>query len=128
MSGRKSNLESFQLLASVSMSASVTSSATNILYLDNVGLQHNWSGAPVGQFTVQMSADYEQDTQGRVVKIGNWITLLQSDGTNFKINTGSASGQAYMDMNQLSAPWIRSVYTASSGTGLMSSFITAKMV
>lgn len=128
MSSRKSNTLAFKVLSSVSMSATITSSATNIQYLDNIGVQHNWSGSPVGTLTVQISADYSEGPAGSIINTGNWITLTQPDGSSFLVNTGGATGQAYMDITQTSAPWIRSVFTSSSGTGFLSTFITAKMV
>lgn len=128
MSGRKSNLQTFKILSSVSMSSTVTSSATNILFLDNVGIQHNWSGSPVGTFTVEVSADFNQDDQGRLVNAGNWITLTQPDGTPFVIVAAGVTGQGYFDITQTSSPWMRSVFTASSGSGFLSTFVTAKMV
>lgn len=121
---RKSNLQSFKTFASVSMSTSVTSSATNIAYLDNIGVQFNFSGAPVGTFQVQVSADYQQDTQGNVTNPGNWTALTLSPSP---AASGSPSS-IYIDLNQLSAPWIRTSYTTTSGSGQLSAFVTAKMV
>lgn len=124
MSGRKNNLISFKTFASVSMSASVTSSATNIAYLDNIGVQFNFTGAPVGTFQIEVSADYQQDTQGVVTNTGTWIPLTLSPAP-----AANASASAiYVDLNQLSAPWVRTSYTVTSGSGVLSSYITAKMV
>lgn len=121
---RKSNLLSFQTLASVSMTSNVTSSATNISYLDNVGVQLNFTGSSVGSFSVQVSIDYAQDTQGAVTNPGTWVPLTLSPTPSANAQAGSI----YIDLNQLSAPWIRTTYVANSGTGTLSSYITAKMV
>ncbi len=121
---RKSNLLTFQTLASVSMTANITSSVTNIAYLDNIGVQFNFTGAPVGAFLVQVSADYNEDTQKNVINPGSWTPLTLSPAP-------TASGSAatiYVDINQLSAPWIRSAYTATSGSGVLSTYVTGKMV
>ena len=121
---RKSNLLKFQSLSSVSMSASTTSVVTNISILDNVGVQFNFSGAPVGTFQVEVSADYAEDTQGNVTHPGSWTPLTLSPSP---AASGSAS-TIYIDLNQLSAPWLRTSYTATSGSGELSAYITAKMV
>lgn len=124
MSSRKSNLVSFKTLASVSMVSTVVSSATNIAYLDNVGVQFNFTGNSIGSFSVQVSIDYAQDTQGNVTNPGTWVPLTLSPTPS----ANAAAGSIYIDLNQLSAPWIRTQYVANSGTGTLSSYITAKMV
>lgn len=124
MSSRKSNLLAFQTLSSVSMSANVTSSVTNIAYLDNIGVQFNFTGAPVGTFNVQVSADYNEDTQRNVINPGSWTSLTLSPAPT----AAAAASTIYVDLNQLSAPWIRSGYTASSGSGVLSTYVTGKMV
>jgi hypothetical protein len=121
---RKSNLLSFQSLSSVSMTSNITSSATNIAYLDNIGVQFNFTGAPVGTFKIEVSTDYNEDTQKNIINPGSWTPLTLSPAP-----TAAASASTiYIDMNQLSAPWIRSGYTASSGSGVLSAFVTGKMV
>jgi len=103
--------------------SSITSSVTNIQRLDNIGIQFNWSGAPVGDFAVQISADYAQDTEGNVTNAGNWtpITLSPSPAT-------SSGSPIYIDMFQLSAPWLRVVYTRTSGSGTLQATIVGKMI
>jgi hypothetical protein len=125
MSGRKNNLLKFQNITNGDMSLSeIASAVTNIQFLDNIGIQLNFSGSPVGSFEIQVSADYAQDDQGNVQNAGNWIPLTFSIAP---VASGSAD-QIYLDMNQLSAPWIRVVYTKDSGTGTLNSFITGKMI
>jgi len=125
MSSTKRNLKKFQSLTSGNMaSASLTSAVTNIELLDNVGVQINFTGSPVGTFEIQVSADYDRDAQGNVITAGNWIPI---SFPTTPAATGS-SGQIYLDMTQLSAPWIRTVYTRTSGTGSLNVFITAKMI
>ncbi len=95
------------------MTGNLTSAVTSIQYLDNVGVQFNFTGTPTGSFAVQVSADYDQDQYGNVVNAGNWISLSLSPSPSA---AGSASS-IYIDMTQLSAPWIRSTYT-STATGV----------
>lgn len=106
------------------MTSNVTSSATNIAYLDNVGVQFNYTGSAIGSFSVQVSIDYAQDNQGVITNAGTWIPLTLSPTPS----ANAVAGSIYIDLNQLSAPWIRTAYVANSGTGVMSSYITAKMV
>lgn len=105
-------------------SATLTSLVTNIQRLDDVGYQANFTGSPVGVFTVQFSADYVQDFMGNVTNTGNWITAPLGSPS---AASGSA-GSVYIDLAGLSAPWIRLVYTKTSGTGTLNAFITGKML
>lgn len=117
---RKNNLLKFQTITSGDMSqATLTSSITNIQYLDNVGIQANFTGSPVGTLSVQVSIDHAQDEWGNVTTAGNWSQVTSSAVT---------SSPVVFDLNQLSAPWIRVVYTKVSGTGTLNVFITGKML
>lgn len=131
---KKSNLPVFQTVTAGDMStASITSAVTNIQILDDIGVQLNWTGSPVGNFRVQISADHAQDINGNVTVAGNWtpLTLTYWDGaawaTSVDIPT-SLGSPIYFDMALLSAPWIRVLYTKTSGTGTLSAFITAKVL
>ncbi len=124
MSGRKNTLDVYQNIKAGDMSGNITSPATNIQFLDNVGLQLNFTGSPTGTFAVQVSADHIQDSQGNIQVAGNWVSLSLSPSP---AATGSGN-QIYIDLNQLSAPYVRVVYTFSSGTGTLNSFIVGKAV
>lgn len=134
MSGRKSNLKQFKVVSAGNMAlTSITSPVTAIEQLDNLGVQFNWTGSPVGTFQVQVSADYAQDTQGNVTNTGNWVAvplnyLLSGVSTSATTVPTSAGSPIYLDLNQLSAPWMRSVYTKSSGTGSVDMWVTGKMI
>ncbi len=115
------------------MSGNLISTITNIQHLDNVGLQLNFTGSPLGSFQVQVSADYAQDFNGAISNPGNWtpLTLSYFNGTAFTSSQSiptSVGSPIYLDLNQLSAPWIRLAYIYGSGSGTLNSFITAKMV
>lgn len=123
MSGRKNALIKFQTITAGDMSGNLTSAVTNIEFLDNIGFQFNFTGSPTGTVNAQVSADYAQDQFGNVLNAGNWVSLLTSPPS-----TGGTSGSIYLDLNQLSAPWIRGIYMFASGTGTLTAFITAKMI
>lgn len=134
MAARKNTLVKYQNITNGDMSGSITSTITNIEYLDNIGIQLNFSGAPVGSFAIQVSADHAEDTFGQQVTTpGNWIplTLTYFNGSTFTSAQSvptSVGSPIYLDLNQLSATYIRVVYTAVSGTGTLNGFITAKMI
>lgn len=142
MSSRKSNLLKFQVVGgsasgavSGSMAADVTSIVTSLAYLDNVGIQLNWTGSPVGIFQIQISADHAQDAQGNVTVAGNWcpitLTYYDAGGATFVTTTDipvTVGSPIYLDLTQLSAPWIRVFYDRTSGTGALEAFITAKQL
>jgi hypothetical protein len=121
----KRKLSPYQIITSGDMSqASITSTPTNIQYLDNVGIQLTWTGAPVGTFSIQISSDYQRDAQGNVTNAGNWVTLPLSPA----ITASGSADTAYIDMTQLSAPWVRVLYTKTSGTGTLQGYVTGKTV
>jgi hypothetical protein len=118
---RKDNLRQFQLITNGSMTGTsvITSPVTCIQWLDNIGLQLNFTSSPVGTFQVQVSADYAQDFNGTVTNAGNWTAVpltyfLSGTATTALTVPTSAGSPIYLDLNQLSAPWIRVVYTNAS--------------
>lgn len=124
---RKSNLKKFQSITSGNMAlTSITSAITNVEFLDNIGVQLQWSGSPVGNFEIQVSLNYDQDINGNVINAGTWVPLTFPTYNN-DIPT-SAGSPLYIDLNQLSAPWVRVVYTKTSGTGTLNTYICGKMV
>lgn len=131
---RKNNLQRYHVFDDVSMGASVTQSpVTSIAYLDNIGAQFNWTGAGVGTFSVEVSADYMQDFNGNISDPGNWtpLTFTYWDGAAFVTDTSiptSVGSPIYLDLAFLSAPWIRLVYTRTSGTGTLNAWLTGKML
>lgn len=132
---RKDNLRQYPTITNGAMTgtAVITSAVTSIQWLDNIGIQLNWTGSPVGTFQIQVSADYAQDAQGNVTVPGNWtaipLTYLVSGTLTTALTVPTSQGSPiYLDLNQLSAPWIRVVYTNASSTGTLNAFITAKML
>lgn len=124
MSSRKSNLPAYQVLSSVSMSSDIISSVTNMFYYDNVGVQLNFTGTAFGSVSFETSIDYYQDAQGNVLNSGNWVPV----NLNPAPVLNGTSGSIVIDMNQLSMPFGRIHYTVSTGIGVLSAYITGKMV
>ena len=117
-------LAPFKILKAVSMGANITSDAVEVKLQDNVGVQLNWIGTPTGVFSVEVSMDYNEDINGNITNQGNWISLPLSP----PIAASGAADVAYIDLNQLSASYIRVKYTRTSGTGTLDCFVTAKGV
>lgn len=118
---RKNNILKFQNITNGDMSqATITSAITDIQFLDNIGIQLNFTGSPVGIAAIQVSADHAQDMFGNVTMAGSWATITSSSMVG--------GSPIYFDLNQLSAPYLRIVYTKTSGTGTLNGFITAKML
>lgn len=91
--------------------ASLTSPVVSLLTTDDVGLQLIWTGTPTGTFDVQVSCDN-----------ANWTSVTLSPAP---AAAGSASN-AYVDLSLLSAPYMRVVYTKTSGTGSLTIYLAAK--
>jgi len=124
MAGNSKNfLPVIQVITAGDMSANVTGPATNISYLDNVAMQLNFTGTPTGTFSVEGSLDHKE-YNGQIVNAGNFIPLSLA---TTPVASGAA-GQILLDLNQLSFPYIRIVYTRTSGTGSLDAFISAKAV
>ena len=129
---RKNVLTQYQIITNASMSSTVTSAVTNIQFLDNIGLQLNWTGSPTGNFAAQVSADYAIDiVTNTILSSGNWAPILLNYWNGSSVTTApsipaSVGSPIYLDLNQLSAPYIRVVFTSSSGSGTANGYITSK--
>lgn len=136
MADKKNQLLKYQNITNGDMSlSSITSTITNISFLDDIGVQFNFSGAPVGTLAIQVSADHAQDYSSppNVTVAGNWVNLVFTywNGTAFVTDTSiptSVGSPVYIDLALLSSPWIRAVYTKTSGSGTLQAFITGKAV
>lgn len=108
------------------MTGNLTSAVTNIQTLDRACIQINWvtTGSPVGTFSVQISADYAQDNEGNVTNAGNWAALTLSPTPDTTLTSPTI-----IDLQNTAAPWIRVVYTRTSGgssSSLCNIFIAGK--
>lgn len=112
--------------ASVSGTSVIVSSVTNILYRDSVALQFEWTGNPVGAIDIQGSVNYSPGLiqSGGVKETANagvWTSLTLSPPA-----TVIGSSTILINMNQLSFSFIRSVYTNSTGSGVLSGWVCGK--
>lgn len=116
-SAKQYNLYPFTIIPTQAVSGSVTSAVTNIFFKDNIGIQLVWTGTLAGTFAVQISADYSADT-----KTGNWTSIT----LNPVPTAAGSADNAYVDITQISAPFIRVVFTYSSGSGNLTGTIVGK--
>lgn len=123
MSGRKNFLLNYHLITDTSMGSSITSSAFNIQGLDNIGVQFNFTGTPTGTFYVQVSADY-QAVNGLVINSGNWNSLT----LNPVPAAAGAADSIGINIQEIAFPWMRVLYTRSSSTGTLNTWICGKML
>lgn len=113
----KNIVKPYHLLVDGDMSGSLLTNLVDVSYTDNVGIQLNFTGTPVGTFAVEGSIDYDDH-----LSTGNWSSLTFS-------STPSAAGAAdvhLLNLNQLPYKKIRVRYTRSSGSGTLNVFIMAK--
>lgn len=118
-SAKQYNLLPFRIIPTQAVSGNVTSSVTNVFFKDNIGIQLVWTGTLAGTFAVQISADYVPDTG-----VGTWTSITLSP-----VPTAAGSpDNAYIDITQISAPFIRVVFTHSGGSGNLTGTIVGKGV
>jgi hypothetical protein len=127
MGDRHNQIRKTQTMTNGVMSSSPTSLITSIQFLDDIGLQLQWSGSPVGNFEVQISADYDPNQD----IAGTWVPIVFTywNGTSFVTSQDvptTMGSPYYFDLDLLSAPYLKVVYNNTSGTGTLNIFLTAK--
>jgi len=110
---RKNNLATYVSLSAGDMSGNLTSAVTDIRWLDNIVMYLAFTGTPTGTFAVEVSPDQQA-----------WFPLALVPAP---IASGSAGGHR-IELNQLSDPYIRAKYTATSGSGSLTVTIAGKML
>lgn len=110
---RKNNLATYTSLSAGDMSGNLASAVTDIRWLDNIVMYLTFTGTPTGTFAVQTSPDQV-----------NWFSLALVPSP---VASGSG-GNHRIELNQLSDPYIRATYTASSGSGALTVVIAGKML
>ena len=122
---RKNVIVQKTLLDAVPNNVITFSAPVAIAYLDNVGIQFNFvtPGTHTGAVQAEISADHRQDKEGNVIFEGNWILVI-TQGVN------NATSAAYLDLNQLSAPYVRAVWRPSGAPDAtaLTVTLTAKML
>lgn len=113
--GRKSVVPGFKLVDSQSLASNITSDVVSVKNLDQASIHLEWSGVfPVGAVTIE-ARNGEQDV---------WYEL----DFGSSIDISGASGNHQIVFNQMPFSDIRLQYSATSGSGTLDAFITAKVV
>ena len=102
----------FPSIVNGDMSANITSVITDVLSLDNVGIQLVWTGNAVGSFFIDASND------------GAAFTPMDF-GSPAPVAAGAASS-ILINMAFLPYKKIRIRYVFTSGTGTLNAFLSAK--
>lgn len=117
-------LQPAPVITNGAMAGNITSLVTVISNISMMSYSYSWSGtSPVGTITVEVSNDYTQNAQGGVANAGHWEQLSLSNAAAVSGNTGTG----YIDIDQLGAYAIRTVYTAVSGTGTLQAIFKGKV-
>ena len=104
----------FKLVDGEDLTSSFESEPLDIQYMDNIGVQINWDSSDgYGTFNIEVSLDKE---------IWNALPL-----SSF-IQVNLSPGTAYVDLNQLSAVYLRVAYSRQSGSGFVDVWTTAKII
>lgn len=115
-------LNPVHIITAQSMATSITSEPVEVKLQDDIGVQLHWTGTPTGTFQFQVSMDYLEDSMGNVINPGRWITVPVTPA----ITATGAGDDAYVDLVQISAPYIRVMYTSVSGVGTLDAFVNGK--
>lgn len=122
---RKITLSPKHFVVAGDMSASITSTPLIIQQEDSVAIQLNFTGTPTGTFQVQGSLDYvppQPNFADQPTATGNWVNLTLSP---VPIAAG-APDNILIDLYALSFPYIRLVYTRTSGSGTLEAYVSCK--
>jgi hypothetical protein len=111
-----------QVITNQTMSGTsvITSQITEIRGFDNVSYEMDFTGTPMGTFSVQVSNSYDPITNPNAT----FIVLSLSPAP---VASGS-SGIIGIDINQSGFKYIKLVYTNASGTGVLNAFISGKAI
>jgi hypothetical protein len=109
------------------MSSDLISTVVDVSTSDTASIQLVWTGVPTGAFFVQGSLDYRgPDTSGTRINppvSGTW-TSLTLDPAPVAIG---AAGDWLIDLQSLSFPAIRVIYTFTGGTGTLQALVFSKV-
>jgi hypothetical protein len=118
----------FSGLAVTGASVVSVSSASSILYKDNIGLQYSFTGNTSGQIDIQLSNDYnpgQPQTAGQS-NAGTWTAITQTSPNTIPVVVGSGTQTVFVNLTQMGASYIRTQWTNSSGSGTITGVFTAK--
>lgn len=116
----KNSLKPWHAIVAGDMTGTLISPPTNIQNVDNVSIELDFTGNPVGTFFVEVSNTYDRVTN----PTPTWIILTL---TPTPVATGTA-GVIGIDYNQSGFQWVRVRYVPTSGGGSLDAWIGTKSV
>lgn len=111
------------VLTASSMATSLTSEVTILNQKSGAGYDLNWTGAPVGSFSVEISNTVTLDAEGNVDVPGSWTPVTLT--TN--ITASGSPDNAFINLAGLECYAVRLVFTRTSGTGTLNAVICGKV-
>jgi hypothetical protein len=107
----------YQVMTAGDMSGSLQTNAVDMLSLTFGAIEAIWTGAPVGNFSVDGSIDNVQSSSDVV----NWYP------TNTEVDPpAGSSSSTLINLSGIGFRWIRLSYIASSGTGSLNVIVFGK--
>jgi hypothetical protein len=114
----------FQVLnQTVSGSATTHSIVTIKPELSRITYSMVWAGTLAGTFTVEVSDDYSENSDGSVRNPGTWNTLP----TSTTVTASGSPGNGFYDIST-GAYAIRLTLTSTAGSGLVTEIVTGQVM
>jgi len=101
-----------QVFDNFDLSAAGTSIETDCEQLDRIRYDLNWTGAPIGNISVQVS---------NTKAVGSWKTL----GIDPSLDIVGIAGSAEIDIENICWKYVRLSWSFSGGTGNLNAFYKA---
>ncbi len=112
----------YRLVTDGDMSGSITSRAQQLTEMAMACIQAVFTGTPNGTFKLQVSTTHKEDNQGNILTAGTWTDYTGSSQAIV------AAGDFAWNLSTTPYPYVRLVYTRSSGTGTLNVTINGKGV
>lgn len=125
----RTNLRPNPVIVNGDMSGNITSDPTILQSLTVGAYSYSWTGAaPIGVVTFEASNDYALNSDGTVKNAGTWTVMdVLFNGTIVSsVPLTGNSGNGLIDWST-GAYAIRTVYTRTSGTGVLNVIINGKV-
>lgn len=124
---RKERIKRFVMADNLNMATATTlSEIASLGFVDDIGVQINFTTGS-GTFQLQTSIDYDPVTSNAGIWAPVLLTYWNGSAfvTAYDIPT-SVGSPIFLDLSITAMPVLRILYTAGSGSGLWSAFLTAK--
>lgn len=112
------------ILVDGDMSGDLVSAPIAVNQLYGVTISSTWTGSPVGVLRLQLSCYKTKNILGADIDPNSWVNY---DGTEIDVNVNVNGQQAFAWIDPAAShSWLRLVYKATSGTGVLNANFNAK--